>query len=179
LQGNTFQLGMRNDTVHGAHREHLLGAVLPPQEEDLASELLADHSGQVRGSIAGVEASDIGVGLLEPRVFGTREGEIADDVQGMASARRPAGYDGDHDLRHEPDESLDLEDVQAAGPTRLHRVRPAVLRRRRVLVAVATTDALVATRTERPAAVLGGRPVPGEQHAADVAGHPGMIQRPV
>ena len=48
---------------------------------------------------------------------------------------------------------------------------------RGVLVAGPAADPLVAAAAERPAAVLGRRPVAGEQHGADVGGHPGMVQR--
>src|SRR5690349_13148005 len=40
-------------------------------------------------------------------------------------------------------------------------------------------DALVAAGAEGPAAVLGGRPVAGEQHAADVRGLAGVVERAV
>ena len=45
-----------------------------------------------------------------------------------------------------------------------------------VLVAVAAPDALIAAGAEGPAAVLRRRPVAGEQHAADVAGHAGVVE---
>ncbi len=48
-----------------------------------------------------------------------------------------------------------------------------------VPVAVATPDALVAAGAERPSAVPGRRTVASEQHAADVGGHAGVIERPV
>ena len=47
---------------------------------------------------------------------------------------------------------------------------------RRVLVAGAAADALVATGAERPAAVLRRRPVAGQQHDADVGGHAGVVE---
>ena len=37
---------------------------------------------------------------LEDGVFLAGEGEIADDVQAMAAAHRPAGHDGDDDFGH-------------------------------------------------------------------------------
>ena len=48
-----------------------------------------------------------------------------------------------------------------------------------VLVAGAAADPLVAAGAEGPAAVPRRRAVAGEQHAADVRGHPGVVERPV
>src|SRR5690606_23077374 len=48
-----------------------------------------------------------------------------------------------------------------------------------VLVAAAAADALVAAGAEGPAAVLGTRAVAGEQHRADIGGHPRVVERAV
>ena len=45
-----------------------------------------------------------------------------------------------------------------------------------VLVAAAAADALIPAGAERPAAVLGRRPVTGQQHHPDIGGHPGVVQ---
>src|SRR5207248_603939 len=45
-----------------------------------------------------------------------------------------------------------------------------------VLVPGAAADPLIAAGAEGPAAVLGGRAVAGDQHAADVAGHARVVQ---
>ncbi len=79
-------------------------------------------------------------------------------MEAVSAAHGPAGDDRDDHFRHEPDETLHLEDVEAA------RSRSPV----RVLVAVLAADALIAPRAERPAAILRGRPVAGEQDATDV-----------
>ena len=92
----------------------VLGGVLVAEEEDLAGELLADLAGEVRRPEAAVEGADVGVGLLEPAVLGAGEGEVGDDVEGVAAAGRPAVDQADDDLRHEPDQPLALEDVQPA-----------------------------------------------------------------
>ena len=42
------------------------------EEEDLASELLADLAGEIRRAVAAVERRNIGVGLLEAAVLGSR-----------------------------------------------------------------------------------------------------------
>ena len=72
-------------------RYAVLGGVLLAEEEDLAGELLADLAGEVRRPEAAVERADVGVGLLEPRVLGAGEGQVADDVQAVPAAGRPAG----------------------------------------------------------------------------------------
>ena len=95
-------------------------------------------------------------------------------MQAVPAAGRPPGHDADHDLRHEADQPLHLEDVQPPGPARLDRLgRSSPLG---VLVAVVPTDALVAAGAERPAAVPRRRPVAREQHAADVGRHPGVVE---
>ncbi len=66
--------------------------------------------------------------------------------------------------------------MQPAGAGRVDRVGRLA---GRVPVAVAAPDALVAARAERPAAVLRRRAVAGEQHAADVGGLAGVVERPV
>ena len=66
--------------------------------------------------------------------------------------------------------------MQPPGPGRVDRLCGLPVR---VPVAVPAADALVPAGAEGPAAVPGGRPVAGEQHAADVAAHPGVVQRRV
>ena len=131
-----------------AREVFFLGRPYTAEQEDLARELLPDLPGEVRGAEAAVEAADVRIGLLEPCVLGAGEGQVRHDVQAVPAAGRPAGDDADHDLGHEPDQALGLQDVEPA-----HRRRP----RRALLVAVAvrSTDPLVAARAERPA------PVPG------------------
>src|SRR5699024_2543596 len=46
-----------------------------------------------------------------------------------------------------------------------------------VLVAGPAADALITAGAERPPAIAGGRSVAGQQHAAHVAGHPGVVER--
>src|SRR6185436_11795513 len=106
-------------------------------------------------------------------VLARGDGEVADDVQAVAAARRPAVDHGDDDLGHRADEALHLEDVQPAtlGPD------PALVdgvgrRPLGVLVARAAADSLVTAGAEGPLAGAAGalRPgaVAGEQHDADV-----------
>src|SRR5699024_10445452 len=101
------------------------------------------------------------------------DGHIAYDVQTVPAAGGPAGDDGDDDLRHSADESLDLEDVQASGTSWVDALTglPGG-----VLVARSAADALVAAGAERPTAVLGARAVAGQQHRADIRGLAGMVE---
>ena len=94
-------------------------------------------------------------------------------MQAVPAAGRPARHDADHDLGHEADQPLHLEDVQAPGPA--GSIDSARLRAG-VLVAVRAADALVAAGAERPPAVLRRRSVAGEQHAADVGRHAGVVE---
>ena len=114
---------MRHDRVHGAHLVGALGAVLPGEEEHLARELLADLAGEVGAAVAGVERADVGIRLLEAAVLGARDREVADHVQRVPAAGRPAGDDRDDDLRHEADEPLHLEDVQPPAARRVDALR--------------------------------------------------------
>ncbi len=176
LQRDVLQIGVRHHRVDHAHPVRGLGVVDLAQEEDLPGELLPDLPGQVGRAEPAVEAAHVRVGLLEPGVLAAGQGEVADDVQAVPPARGPAGHHGDDHLGHEPDQPVHLHDVQAPGPGRVDGLgRLAV----GVAVPVAAADALVAAGAERPSAVLGRRAVPGEQHAAHVAGHPRVVKRRV
>ena len=87
----------------------------------------------------------------------------------MPTTGRPTGDDRDHDFRHEADEPLHLEDVEAARAGRPIGI----------LVAVSTADALVATRAERPAAILRARSVAGEQHDPNSGVLSRVIEHPI
>ena len=97
-------------------------------------------------------------------------------MQAVPAAGGPAVDQADDHLGHEPDQPLHLEDVQPPGARGVHGVRGLA---GGVLVAGAPADALIATGAERPAAVLGRRPVSGQQHHADVRPHPGVVERAV
>jgi len=176
LQRHVLEPLVVHHLVDGAHAVHRLGVVLPPQEEDLPGELLAHLAGQVRGAEAPVEAGHVGIGLLEACVLTTGQGQVGHHVQAVATPGRPARHHGDHHLRHEPDESLYLEDVEASRSGRVHGLGRLALG---VPVAVLSADALVAAGAERPATVPEGRTVAGEEHRAHVRRHPGVVQHPV
>jgi hypothetical protein len=73
-----------DDGVDRTHGVHLFGGVRPAEEEDLAGELLPDLLG--RAAITAVEAADVGVGLLEPRVLSAGQRQITGHVQAVATA---------------------------------------------------------------------------------------------
>jgi endonuclease/exonuclease/phosphatase family metal-dependent hydrolase len=136
-----------------------------PRKKTSRANFWPDLAGEVGRAEAAVEAADVGVGLLERGVLGAGQGEVGDDVQAVPAAGRPPGDDADDHLGHEADQPLRLQHVQPPA-------RPGA-----VLVAVPPAHPLVATGAERPAAVLRARAVAGEQHAADVGGQPGVLQR--
>src|SRR5271154_6847235 len=100
---------------------HVLGGVRPAQEEDLTGELLTHLPGQIRTAVAAVEASDIGVSLLEPGVLPAGQSQVARRVQAVAAAGCPPIDQADDDLGHEADQPLDFEDVQPAGARYVNR----------------------------------------------------------
>src|SRR5581483_6101995 len=128
------------------------------------------------GAEAAVEGADIGVGLLEAGVLGAGQRHVADDVERVPAARRPAVDEGDDELRHEPDQPLALQDVEPTGPGGVDGVGRFAAG---VLVAGPAPDALVAAGAEGPAAVLRARAVAGEEDAADVGRHAGVVEGPV
>ncbi len=166
---------MGDDGVDHPHRRRLLRRVVEPEEEDLPGDLLPDLAREQRRAIPAVEARDVGVRLLEHRVLAARQRQVADHVEAVAAARRPAGHHRDDDLGHEPDEPLHLQDVEPAEPRRVGLPRALTL----VFVPVLPADALIAAGAERPAAVLRRRPVAGDQHAADVRGRARVLERGV
>ena len=143
---------MRHDPIHRAHPQTVLGGVGLAEEEDLAGELLPDLPGQVRRPEAAVERADVGIGLLEASVLCAGQGEVADHVQAVTTAGGPAVDERDHDLRHEPDQPLHLEDVQPPERGRIDACRVVA---GGVLIAGSAADPLVPSAAERPAAVLG------------------------
>ena len=88
------------------------------REKHLPGALLAHLAGQVGRTEAAVETGHVGVCLAEAGVLGAGQREVADDVEAVAASGRPPGDDGDHHLRHKPDETLHLEYVEPADPAR-------------------------------------------------------------
>ena len=130
----------------------VFGGVLVTEEEDLPSELLPDLAGEEGGTEAAVEARDVGVGLLEPRMFAAGDREVTDDVQRMPAAGGPPRGHTDNDLGHEPDQPVHLHDVETPVAGRVDR-RSGLAVVHGVAVAVLASDALVASRAERPPAI--------------------------
>ena len=107
---------MRNYRIH---RSHFIGPkcrVLASQKEDFASVFLTNLSRKVCTAVAGVKGANIGIRLLESCVLRARYREVTHDVERVAPTGCPARNKGNDDFWHEPDKTLHLENVQAAGP---------------------------------------------------------------
>ena len=152
LERDVFEFGVVGDLVDGAHAVHVVGGILAAEEEDFAGELLADHFGEVCAAVSAVERAHVGIGLLEAGVLARRDGEVAHHVERVSATGGPAGHDADDDLGHEANEALALENVQASGAAGVDGRSALAIG---VAVAIAASDALIAARAERPAAILG------------------------
>src|SRR5918994_2027251 len=165
VQADALQLIVRHDGIDHAHPIGILRTVGTAQEEDFSGELLPDLTGQVGGAETGVEGADIGVRLLEASLLGTGQAQVAHHVQAVPTPGGPAVDEGDHDLGHEADQPLDLQNVQ---PT--HRCRTYVgwLVSHRKRVTAAGPDPLITAAAECPPAVLRRRAVAGQQYCSHV-----------
>src|SRR5690242_18296426 len=132
--GLDLELLERDDLVHEAHVERLVGAVLVAQEPDLARLLLPDAAGEKARAVAAVEGPDLRARLPEAGVVGG-DGEVAHDVQDVPAADRVPGHHRHHRLRQPADLDLEVEDVEPADAFVAH-------------VAVAAANALVAAGAE-------------------------------
>jgi len=173
FEGDRLEFGVGHRGVHHPHRLGLVGAVVVSQEEDLPGPLLADHPRQVGRSKASVEAGDVGVGLLEQAVLRAGDGEVAHHMERVAAADRPTGNHRKHDLGHEPDQPLALQNVEPPQLGPIDTMGGLVLG---ILVAVDAPDSLIASRTECPPAILGRRTVARKQDHPDVGGLAGVIK---
>ena len=119
-------------------------------KEDLTGLLLTDHARQIGRAKARIKAGNIGIGLFEDRMFLAGEAEIANHMQAVATADRPAWDHRDDDLGHEADQALDFEDVQASESGRVRSAGFGAL----VLIAIFAANPLIAARTKSPAPVF-------------------------
>ena len=97
----------------------------------------------------------------------------------MPAAGRPPVDHADHDLGHEPDQPLALEDVQSTETCLLRRgTTVATITTSLILVLIAgpAPDALVAARAEGPLVVPGAGPVAGEENTAHVARRTSVLE---
>ncbi|CAB4572770.1 unannotated protein [freshwater metagenome] len=141
---------MRGNFVDRAHVEHLLGAVLTAQEENLASEFLSDLTGEVRRTESTIETGHIGIGLFELCMFCTCKREIAHNVKTVSATGSPTRNNADHNLGHEPNEPLHFKDVESAATRWVNCVGSFAVG---VLVAVLAANSLIAAGAEGPATV--------------------------
>src|SRR3954454_7496255 len=99
----------------------------------------------------------------------------------MATAGGPAVDQADHDLGHEADQALALQDVHPTEACLLCRgttVATVVPGHSLVVVAGLPPDPLVTSGAERPLAVLRAGSVAGEQDTSDVAGRTRVLEDP-
>ena len=108
FEGDVFEVGMGDDFVNHSHFIGFLCAVIEAEEEDFASTLLANHFGEVGGSVSTVKAGHVGVGLFEDGMFFGRNGEVTDDMEGVSTSDCPTRDDCHDDLWHKPNETLYL-----------------------------------------------------------------------
>ncbi len=130
-----LQARERHHAIDEPHVERLPRVVLLAQKPNLARLLLAHDAREIRGAVAPVEASDLGSGLPETRVFG-RDRQIAHQVQDMPAANCVTGDHRNHGLGECPDLALQIEHIQTR-----HAVGADI--------ASVAAHSLVATRTKR------------------------------
>jgi hypothetical protein len=150
-----LEVGERDDRVHEAHRQRLVGRVAPAEEPDLLRLLVADEPCQEADPEAGIEAADARAHLAEDRVV-ARDREVAHHLENLAAADREAVDERDHRDRQRADLALEVQHVETGQP-----VATDVAAGRALVV-------VVATGAERDVAR------PGQQDAAD----PGVIPDP-
>ena len=92
LERNSFKVVVRHSLVYGTHLDHVVGRVIAPEEEYLSGTFLTDLPCEQRRAVTAIELTNVSVGLLEDCMFLRRQCEVADDMEGVAAADRPARY---------------------------------------------------------------------------------------
>ena len=131
---------MIDNGVDVSHQESLFGIVSSSQEKDLSCLLLPYLFSEVRRPEPAVKAGYIGVRLLKPSVFTTRDGQIRRDVETVPATCRPSRDNKDHDLWHHSDQTLALKNVQSSN---LRGVDGFTCLTIGIFVAVFSTDPLI------------------------------------
>ena len=134
IKGDVFQIFMSDRTVGHTHVDRLICRVVATEEEDFPCAFLSDHACQVGRAVARVVTRHVRVGLLEDSMFATRQSDVTDDVQTVASSDGPPWDERYHHFWHESYEALDFEDVESAQAGLVT-----------VLVSVLAPDSLIAT----------------------------------
>src|SRR5579884_1147405 len=111
--GLLLQTLERHHGVDQAHRERLLGVVLPAQEPDLPGLLGANQAREDAGAEAPVEAADAGADLAEAGVVGG-DRQVADDVQHVAAPDRVPGHHRHDRLGQAADLHVEVGHLEAA-----------------------------------------------------------------
>lgn len=102
--------------------------------------------------------------------------QISNNMQRMATPRSPPTHQGNNHLRHHPNQTLHLKNVQPPRPGRINRISRLSAVVRHITVAITTTNPLIPTRTKSPPTITRAGSITGQQHRAHTGRHPGMIQ---
>ena len=148
-----LQLLQRHHGVDEPHLQRLLGAITAAEKPDFTGLALANHPRQVARTKAAIKTADLGAGLAEHSVLGSKA-EVAEQMQHLAAAHGIAGHQADHHLGQAANDALQIQHVQA---------RQAVL----TDVTAVTANTLVTAGTEG-IATIGGWTNAGEQHHTNV-----------
>lgn len=109
-----FEPFERHDGIDESETKSFRGIIDPTEKPNLAGFFLADDAGKVAGPVTSIEGTDFGAGLSEFGIVGG-DGEIAEDVQDMASADSPARDHGDNRLGTGADLPLKIQDIEPFG----------------------------------------------------------------
>ena len=84
-------------------------------------------------------------------MFLTSQCEIADNMQTVSATCGPTWYDANHNLGHEANESLNLQNVEAPTLSRIDAFGGLTVG---IAVSVATANSLVASATKSPSTIF-------------------------
>lgn len=112
LDGFGFEPFERHDGIDESETKSFRGIIDPAEKPNLSRLFLADDAGEVAGPVTSIEGTDFGAGLSEFGIVGG-DGEIAEDVQDMASADSPAGNHCHDGFGTGADLPLKIQDIEA------------------------------------------------------------------
>ena len=168
-----LQVFVGNNLVHSPHLQCALGVIFFAEEKHFAGKLLPHLPREVSTTKTAIEGTHVNIGLFEPGVLSTGNTQITHHVQAVAATSGPAWDGGNDDLGHKTNQSLDFQNVQPTGST---RINPRGVIGIGVSVAICSTNSLVTTGAKRPTAIFGAWAVPGQNHYTECCLQPGVIQ---
>ena len=173
---------MGNGLVNDAPALRGISVIAPGKEENLTCTLIACLAREQRRAITGIKRTNICIGLHERGMLTRSNREIAHNIQAVAATSCPTGNRCNNDLRHGADQALDLQNMKASRACGVNLLASLFHSRRGlaalhlVVVAVFSSDPLVATRTEGITTVARGWPVSRQNNRSDIAGHSRVVQ---